>query len=204
MPDHPHPASVTPSRSPAISESPPRPPAPGRRAAVRRAEMHAQPGCERRVHTPRYTPRAEVHLRYICALTSRYASWRSQREHGRRAGADGRRAGSGRPSDGATWPRSGAGRRQDGRVRRIDIKPGVPNTHTAPGAITRLSTPSSRSPKRHDPTQRRASSRNMPPARPVRGRPWNSRRCAPTVLGHGSRPLYVRGHRDTAVHSATR
>jgi len=25
------------------------------------------------------------------------------------------------------------------------------------------------------------SSRNMLPARPVRGRPWNSRRCAPTV-----------------------
>ncbi len=32
----------------------------------------------------------------------------------------------------------------------------------------------------------------------------NSRRCAPTVLGHGSRPLYVGGHRDTAPPSATR
>jgi hypothetical protein len=32
------------------------------------------------------------------------------------------------------------------------------------------------------PVQRRTSSRNTPPARPVRGRPWKSRRCAPTVL----------------------
>src|ERR1035441_9047542 len=38
-------------------------------------------------------------------------------------------------------------------------------------------------------------------------RPWpsvESRRCTPTVLAAGRRPLYVRGHRDTAVHSATR
>jgi hypothetical protein len=28
---------------------------------------------------------------------------------------------------------------------------------------------------------------NTPPARPVRGRPWNSRRCAPTVLALGCR-----------------
>ena len=31
-----------------------------------------------------------------------------------------------------------------------------------------------------------------------------SRRCTPTVLAAGRRPLYVRGHRDTPVHSATR
>ncbi len=53
-------------------------------------------------------------------------------------------------------------------------------------------------------TQRRMSSRNTRPARPVRGCPWNSRRCTPTVLAAGCRPLYVRGHRDTPVHSATR
>jgi hypothetical protein len=38
-------------------------------------------------------------------------------------------------------------------------------------------------------------------------RPWlsvESRRCTPTVLAAGRRPLYVRGHRDTPVHSATR
>ena len=46
--------------------------------------------------------------------------------------------------------------------------------------------------------------RKRPPARPVRGRPWKSRRCAPTVMGHKSRPLCVRGHRDTAARSATR
>ena len=37
--------------------------------------------------------------------------------------------------------------------------------------------------------------------------PWlsvESRRCAPTVLAAGRRPLYVRGHRDTAVYSDTR
>ena len=32
------------------------------------------------------------------------------------------------------------------------------------------------------PTRRRTSSRNTTPARPVRGRPWKSRRCTPTVL----------------------
>ena len=48
-----------------------------------------------------------------------------------------------------------------GRVRRTDIKPGVPEAGT----------PSSRSPRCHDPALRRAYSRNMPPARPVRGRP---------------------------------
>jgi hypothetical protein len=42
---------------------------------------------------------------------------------------------------------------------------------------------------------------------PGAARPWPSvknRRCTPTVLAAGRRPLYVRGHRDTAVHSATR
>jgi hypothetical protein len=36
--------------------------------------------------------------------------------------------------------------------------------------------------------------------------PWlsvESRRCTPTVLAAGRRPLYVRGHRDTAVYSDT-
>ena len=92
---------------------------------------------------------------------------------------------------GSVWRGDGA---KDGRVRRTDIKPGVPEADT----------PSSRSPRCHDPTLRRAYSRNMPPARPVRGRPWNSRRCAPTVMGHESRPLCVRGHRDTPPRSATR
>jgi hypothetical protein len=45
--------------------------------------------------------------------------------------------------------------------------------------------------------------RDTPPARPVRGRPWNHRRCAPTVTGHQSRPLCVRGHRDTSTRSDT-
>ena len=38
-------------------------------------------------------------------------------------------------------------------------------------------------------------------------RPWpsvESRRCTPTVLAARRRPLYVRGHRDTAARSATR
>jgi hypothetical protein len=62
--------------------------------------MHAQPGCERRVHTPRYTPPAEVYLRYICALTSSYAGWPSQPEQGRtRRDSDGRRGGYGQPAD---------------------------------------------------------------------------------------------------------
>jgi hypothetical protein len=57
------------------------------------------------------TPPAEVHLRYIYALTSRYAGRRSQRERGRtRADAGRRRTGSGWPGDGATW-QYGAGRR---------------------------------------------------------------------------------------------
>jgi len=48
------------------------------------------------------------------------------------------------------------------------------------------------------------TTRNALPQRPVRGRPWKRRRCAPTVRGHKSRPLCVRGHRDTAARSATR
>ena len=51
-------------------------------------------------------------------------------------------------------------------------------------------------------TQRRMASRNTRPARPVRGCPWNSRRCTPTVLAAGCRPLYVRGHRDTSVRGS--
>jgi hypothetical protein len=43
-------------------------------------------------------------------------------------------------------------------------------------------------------TQRRMSSRNTRPARPVRGCPWNSRRCTPTVLAAGRCPLYVHAH----------
>jgi hypothetical protein len=38
-------------------------------------------------------------------------------------------------------------------------------------------------------------------------RPWpsvESRRCTPTVLAAGRRPLYVRGRRDTGTYSATR
>src|SRR5580704_10442896 len=53
-------------------------------------------------------------------------------------------------------------------------------------------------------TQRLTSSRNTRPAQP---RPWpsvESRRCTPTVLAAGRRPLYVRGRRDTGTYSATR
>src|SRR5260370_23256240 len=38
-------------------------------------------------------------------------------------------------------------------------------------------------------------------------RPWpsvESPRCTPTLLAAGRRPLYVRRHHDTAVHSGTR
>ena len=43
--------------------------------------------------------------------------------------------------------------------------------------------------------------------RPARPGPWpsvESRRCTPTVLAAGRRPLYVRGRRDTGTYSATR
>jgi hypothetical protein len=66
-----------------------------------------------------------------------------------RAGAGGRRAGSADPPTGqpdSVWRGDGA---KDGRVRRTDIKPGVPEAGT----------PSSRSPRCHDPTLRRAYSR---------------------------------------------
>jgi len=63
-----------------------------------------------------------------------------------------------RPCADSVWRGDGA---KDGRVRRTDIKPGVPEAGT----------PSSRSPRCHDPALRRAYSRYMPPARPVRGRP---------------------------------
>ena len=58
-------------------------------------------------------------------------------------------------------------------------------------------------------TQRRMSSRNTRPARPVRGCPWNSRRCTPTVLAAGRRPLYVRTprhagpQRNKVTHAGT-
>jgi hypothetical protein len=53
-------------------------------------------------------------------------------------------------------------------------------------------------------TQPLTSSRKRPPARPVRGRPWKSRRCRPTVLVAHTRPPCVRGPRSMAVYSATR
>jgi hypothetical protein len=61
-------------------------------------------------------------------------------------------------------------------------------------------------------TRRRASSRDTPPARPVRGRPWKRRRCTPTATtvhtdrpcSTDARPLCVRGPRKTTVYSATR
>src|SRR5258708_20335775 len=56
----------------------------------------ASPGTRRRQGN---TPPAEVHLRYIRALTSRYAGWPSQPEQGRT-----RRDGDGRPADRATRP----------------------------------------------------------------------------------------------------
>ena len=38
----------------------------------------------------------------------------------------------------------------------------------------------------------------------VRGRPWKSRRCIPTVLAAPTPSASVRGHRNTTVYSATR
>jgi hypothetical protein len=63
---------------------------------------------------------------------------------------------------GATWLRFGAGT--------------VPKTarcgeQTSSPAFPEAGTPSSRSRRCHEPALRRAYSRNMPPARPVRGRP---------------------------------
>ena len=134
----------------------------------------------------RYTPRAEVHLRYICALPA-----------GTRAGEVSASVAAGRCRRTAcrfrlTLPRgnlapSGAGTApKTAGCGRTDIKPGVPEAGT----------PSSRLPRRHDPALRRAYSRNMPPARPVRGCPWKSRRCAPTVMG--TNPV-----RYTSVDTAT-
>ena len=57
-----------------------------------------------------------------------------------------------------------------------------------------------------------AAGRNMRSNVAVRGRPWKSRRCTPTVRtvhtdrpnSTDARPLYVRGQRTTTVYSATR
>jgi hypothetical protein len=69
------------------------------------------------------------------------------------------------------------------------------------------------------PAHPRASSRNQPPPRPVRGRPWNADGAhrppqlrTPTVVtahtdrldGTDARPPCVRGPRNTGVHSGTR
>ena len=61
------------------------------------------------------TPPAEVHLRYICALTSRYAGWPSQPEPGRaRRDGDGRR---GRP----TRRQGDAVREAPGQLRSLAV-----------------------------------------------------------------------------------
>ena len=175
----------------------------------------ASAGTRRR---PGNTPPAEVHLRYICLLTSRYAGWPDQPGQGRtRRDGDGRqrvrptpRQGDVAPVRGGTAPRRPAG---------TDTGLGVASGHgrTAPGAddeaqhAVNAVTQSAR-----QPGLPRTPSRNTPLAWPVRGRPWNRRRCAPTVLtGRSSgrtdrpdstdaRPLYVRGQRNMTVCSATR
>src|ERR1022692_417289 len=101
--------------------------------------MHAQPGCERRVHTPRYTPPAEVYLRYICALTSRYAGWPSQPEQGRtRRDSHGRRGWYGQPPTGRRGPGAArAGAKTAGwRMTPSSAFP-ADTGHTAPGASNR-------------------------------------------------------------------
>jgi hypothetical protein len=54
------------------------------------------------------------------------------------------------------------------------------------------------------PIRQCASSRNTRPARPVRGCPWKPTVRTDRPGGPDARPLYVRGHRDTPVYSATR
>ena len=53
-------------------------------------------------------------------------------------------------------------------------------------------------------TQRRTSSRDTPPERPVRGRPWKADGAHRPSARPGRRPLYVRGCRDTAPYSDPR
>jgi hypothetical protein len=56
-------------------------------------------------------------------------------------------------------------------------------------------------------TQRLTSSRNTRPARPVRGRPWKSRRCTPTVLAArtpSAMSVDTATQRSTAIQGDTR
>jgi hypothetical protein len=110
------------------------------------------------------------------------------------------------------WPHAGRCRRTacgfppTGLGVANGIKPGVPGSEAyglqhgsrGPGA------PSTRSQSNH----KLDSAAHIKPEHATgAARPWpsvESRRCTPTVLAAGRRPLYVRGHRDTGTHGATR
>ena len=113
----------------------PLPGRPLRAAGQRSGARRCTPSPAANVESTRQGTRClQRYLRYICALTSRYASWPSQPEQGRtQRDSDGRRGGYGRPADRATWPRCSAGRRQDGRMAN-DTELGIPSGHGAHGA----------------------------------------------------------------------
>ena len=114
------------------------------------------------------------------------------------------------------WSSPGTDRPACGRVRRPPARPGIgvgPST-PAPGTVSQKqwqlpATPSARSAKPPPPA---SPPGNALPPQPVRGRPWERRRCAPTVRTlqtdrpnrTDARPLYVRGHHNMTVYSATR
>jgi hypothetical protein len=157
---------------------------------IRRFGSHSLAHLPPRYIKGRAVCRAE--LRYFCAMTSRYSGWCSQGEHGRtRADATRRRC---------TRPAAGCAN---------DIRPGVPCRHGIRGA----GPSSARSPKRRDhATWRPHLKPERATTRPVRGRPWKRRRCAPTVLtvqtdrpnSTDARPPCVRGHRNMAVYGDPR
>ena len=68
----------------------------------------------------------------------------------------------------------------------------------------RLTSNRGRTPGDARPVQRHTSSRNLRPTRPVRGCPWKADGAHRPSWRPERRPLYVRGHRDTAVYSDTR
>ena len=121
-------------------------------------------------------------------------------------GADGRRAGSGGPADGGTWPvRRGTAPGRLGVAN--DIKPGVSNGHghTEPSTVAE-DRHAINAIARHPQSPDLAA--NVKPEDAASGaRPWPSVKhptVRRTVFGHQSRPLCVRGQRDTPARSATR
>jgi hypothetical protein len=98
-------------------------------------------------------------------------------------------------------------RRRPARMSRYGVaRPGTVSGRTQAGA--RSSQP--RTSSHAGPAQILSVAPSVPAAS-VRGRPWKRRRCTPTVLtartdrpsSTDARPLYVRGHRNTGVYSAT-